>query len=107
MMQVHYNIFRKAGQGLIKKIIGCIVDAIIIALCKPENVKRILSALDDVRLVYIYNKRLSGLQEIETELKNIELPQQRYCLKEKQSLDDMQLKADKVFRQLEKKDLGW
>ena len=33
-MQVHYNIFRKAGQGLIKKIIGCIVDAIIIALCK-------------------------------------------------------------------------
>ena len=92
---------------MIKKIIGCIVDAIIIALCKPENVKRILSALDDVRLVYIYNKRLSGLQEIETGLKNIELPQQRYCLKEKQSLDDMQLKADKVFRQLEEKDLGW
>ena len=92
---------------MIKKIIGCIVDAIIIALCKPENVKRILSALDDVRLVYIYNKRLSGLQEIETGLKNIEMPQQRYCLKDTKSLVDMQQKADKVFRQLEKKDLGW
>ena len=106
-MQVHYNIFRKAGQGLIKKIIGCIVDAIIIALCKPENVKRVLAALDDVRLVYIYNKRLTDLQKLETGLKEIELPQQRYCLKDTKSLVDMQQKADKVFRQLEKKNLGW